>query len=122
MTTQLNTGGSSCGAKSGSASEGLHVWKQWYGIRLVVTINVCRGCALNTRKAHTTAWVGHLFHTRFLFHWYRTLHSPNVHTTYIYTRRYDKAKVSVPHFVPGTDVEFNITLTIDHGGQVGAHA
>jgi len=30
---------------------------------------------------------------------------------------YDKAKVPVPHFTAGTDVAFNITLTIDHGGQ-----
>ena len=38
----------------------------------------------------------------------------------LHTRRYDKAKVPVPHFTAGTDVAFNITLTIDHGGQVVA--
>ena len=52
-------------------------------------------------------------------HFYRTVRAPHVHTS-VHTHRYDKAKVTVPHFVPGSDVEFNVTLTIDHGGQVSA--
>ena len=36
---------------------------------------------------------------------------------HLWQQWYDKANVSVPRLVPGTDVDFNITLTIDHGGQ-----
>jgi hypothetical protein len=46
--------------------------------------------------------------------------SKNVNTTLglsVWQSLYDDAGVQVPRLTPGEDMQFNITLTIDHGGQ-----